>query len=62
VWWFLQDWIKVLAYVVMEKLNIFSFRTFMDPDTPAVAPKSATRETDSRPLLAGTRQSINEQH
>jgi len=38
VWWFVQDWIKVLSYVMMEKLDMFSYRTYMDPDTPAVAP------------------------
>jgi H+-transporting ATPase len=51
-WWFLQDWIKVLAYVVMEKLNIFSYRTFMDPDAPAVTP---TIVDASRPLLGTNR-------
>jgi hypothetical protein len=37
-WWFVQDWIKVLSYVAMDRFNIFQYRTFMDPDTPAVAP------------------------
>jgi hypothetical protein len=37
-WWFVQDWVKVLSYVAMDRFNIFQYRTFMDPDTPAVAP------------------------
>jgi len=57
VWWFFQDWIKVLSYVVMDKFDIFSYRTFMDPDTPAVAPTvpNARRPADDHsarePLL-----------
>jgi hypothetical protein len=38
VWWFIQDWIKCGCYVWMDRFDVFSYRTFMDPDTPAVAP------------------------
>jgi len=31
MWWFLQDWIKIGAYIVMEKYNWFSYRTIMNP-------------------------------
>jgi len=58
VWWFLQDWIKVLSYVWMEKFDVFGYRTFMDPDTPAVAARppghrahAPHEDTQKTPLL-----------
>merc|ERR1712146_625564 len=44
VWWFVQDWIKCGCYVVLDRFDIFSYRTFMDPDGPAVAPTQRRNE------------------
>jgi H+-transporting ATPase len=61
VWWFVQDWIKCACYVWMDRFDVFSYRTFMDPDTPAVAPHAAKRgenasmSTVGEPLLGGRR-------
>jgi H+-transporting ATPase len=32
LWWFIQDAVKVGAYWVVTKYDIFSYRTFMNPD------------------------------
>jgi len=66
LWWFVQDWIKVGSYVVMEKLDIFSYRTYMDPDTPAVAarpagsnPRAVNNNSLQQPLVT---KSVNAHH
>jgi len=54
MWWFLQDWIKVLSYVFMEKFDIFGYRTFMDPDN-VVPPSLASNKNELEPLLPTTK-------
>jgi H+-transporting ATPase len=63
-WWFVQDWIKVLSYVAMDRFNIFQYRTFMDPDTPAVAP-TVQRHSDTASVnepLISKKNSVNSHH
>jgi len=31
VWWFIQDAVKVLAYYLINKFDVFSYRTMLDP-------------------------------
>ena len=57
LWWFVQDWIKVLTYVLMDKFDIFGYRTFMDPDTPQVAALSTKKGSAARHSDTG---SVNE--
>jgi len=54
VWWFVQDWIKCGCYVVLDRFDIFSYRTFMDPDGPAVAPTQRRNEAGglAQPLVS----------
>jgi hypothetical protein len=33
VWWFIQDAVKVWTYVLLEKYDIFQYRTMLDPDS-----------------------------
>lgn len=42
VWWFIQDGIKVFTFVVMDKYDLFSYRTMLDPSeqTPQAAAES----------------------
>ena len=32
LWWLVQDAVKVASYYIVEKYDIFNFRTFMNPD------------------------------
>jgi H+-transporting ATPase len=51
-WWFVQDWIKVLSYVLMERFDIFSYRTFMNPDgVDDVRSPNQRGATSAEPLL-----------
>jgi H+-transporting ATPase len=45
LWWFVQDWIKVLCYVWMDKFDIFNYRTSMNPEGDGV------RGTVNEPLI-----------
>jgi H+-transporting ATPase len=55
-WWFVQDWVKVLSYVAMDRFNIFEYRTFNDPDVTTDHTRRFERATAShvqerQPLL-----------
>ena len=51
VWLFLQDWIKCACYIMMDRLDLFSYRTFMDPNASYVSPVKSQRNAD-RPSVA----------
>jgi hypothetical protein len=45
VWWFIQDIVKVWTYWALEKYDVFSYRSMLEPDS------HREEESDKAPLV-----------
>jgi len=48
IWWFIQDIIKVWTYVLLDKYDIFSYRTLLDPSKQRSSEKTEDSSLVSR--------------
>jgi H+-transporting ATPase len=51
VWWFIQDAVKVWTYVLLEKYDLFSYRSMLDP----AANRESESESESSPIAGAAR-------
>jgi H+-transporting ATPase len=54
-WWFIQDMVKVIVYIIIEHFDIFSFRSLADPDANRASDcaRVSGGEGEKEKLLAG---------